>query len=1084
MSMPSWKMVLTGAALVLLALLILIPAWLIGTATGTGFLLRTASAELNGLTLTVNQPRALFRGLSFSEVTWHSAGTLVEAKNVDLTLSYFCKKGFTLCIDKLALSQLDADIAASEDKPEEETAAGLPTIKTPFGVLIHTVDLGNISLKGANASEWTNNINWQASDVRFRKSQLNIGQSSIHNALFRHDLNGHIELSGAYPLAIEQSVFVKAPQLANPVDAAISLGNTVEQLAISVRTRSPDTLNIEAQLAPLAKVFSGELRLGLETLDPNTIMSVPLTELNGAAFAQFSIDPEAETFHIDARSDGLSITYRNVPYLLTTDINTDHSGVIHVDNLKLASNNTNIDLGATVQPFKNSDFADLDSVLAWLQTLDAKATVKADKLAELAENIGGSVNGTLNFSPDKPLAITANGAALALPGTRIKQLAVNGALPLDLGSEQALNLNIDSLGVISGNNSVNNARLEISGKYSAHQLSITADGEQFKADSLLKGALASDRSRWSGTLETLQATAYNPASDNVIRLQEATALLWRAEPETIRIAPACLAINKAKLCTSATKLSPQSSSVDFTLEHLAADSLQAWWPKDFNWDGKLAGKGSLRKTGDAAPVLALTLDGGAGSFSSTVGDKTITQPYQGISISADAKAENFAAKLNVPREGQSDLLQGQVNLSGTDFSKLQGALNLSSFDLAVIAGLVPEAEIVQGILDIKLQLSGDVKTPIVGGTMALADGRLRLRDNPSDLQNLRLQGKFQKDTAIFDGSFTLGEGNGQLEGQFALSPPVKGQIRLWGENLEIESPPMIKLATTMDVNIGIDPDIIKITGDIAVPSGKITVAELPESAQSLSSDVKIVDSHPDAQATSKGPNMVMDLIATIGPDLSFKGFGASTKLKGKLKLEQTAGNPLQGTGAIDLVDGRYRGYGQKLDVRTGRLLFNDVLSSPNIELEAIRTIGETVAGIKVSGPAQSPEITPFSEPAMSNSDTLYAIVTGKLPDDDSRTDKGAVVAQAMLAGGLALGGGGIASGAEKLGISNFSIGSGDDTDLSVSGYLREDVFMEYGVNALGDGSVFKVRWDFAKRLSLEMINSLHSSLDLLYSRSF
>ncbi|NND38144.1 MAG: hypothetical protein HKO06_00960, partial [Pseudomonadales bacterium] len=78
----------------------------------------------------------------------------------------------------------------------------------------------------------------------------------------------------------------------------------------------------------------------------------------------------------------------------------------------------------------------------------------------------------------------------------------------------------------------------------------------------------------------------------------------------------------------------------------------------------------------------------------------------------------------------------------------------------------------------------------------------------------------------------------------------------------------------------------------------------------------------------------------------------------------------------------------------------------------------------------------------------------------------------------------IGSTAEKLGIENFNIGTGDGSDFQVSGYLDPTLYLEYGVNALGDGSTFKLRWDFARRLSLEFIGGLANSLDLFYSREF
>ncbi|MBT8148623.1 MAG: translocation/assembly module TamB domain-containing protein, partial [Gammaproteobacteria bacterium] len=163
---------------------------------------------------------------------------------------------------------------------------------------------------------------------------------------------------------------------------------------------------------------------------------------------------------------------------------------------------------------------------------------------------------------------------------------------------------------------------------------------------------------------------------------------------------------------------------------------------------------------------------------------------------------------------------------------------------------------------------------------------------------------------------------------------------------------------------------------------------------------------------------------------------------------------------------------------------NGPLGAPAIDIEEVREVSDATVGIKVSGPAREPELTPFSEPPLPDDEIIFRMVTGRVPGTKTTSSENQLIAQALVSSGIKFGGASISETAEKLGIQNFNVGTGDESDLLVSGYLDPSLYVEYGVNALGDGSTFKVRWDFARQLSLEMIGGLQSSLDLLYTREF
>ena len=120
--------------------------------------------------------------------------------------------------------------------------------------------------------------------------------------------------------------------------------------------------------------------------------------------------------------------------------------------------------------------------------------------------------------------------------------------------------------------------------------------------------------------------------------------------------------------------------------------------------------------------------------------------------------------------------------------------------------------------------------------------------------------------------------------------------------------------------------------------------------------------------------MAMDIDVAVGEDqLNFSGFGLTAKVQGHVHI----GDNLDTRGELWLNDGRYRAYGQKLDVRRARLLFAGPLDQPYLDIEAIRKTDDIVAGIRLSGSAEQPTTQIFSEPAMSQEQALSYLVLGR-----------------------------------------------------------------------------------------------------------
>jgi translocation and assembly module TamB len=230
----------------------------------------------------------------------------------------------------------------------------------------------------------------------------------------------------------------------------------------------------------------------------------------------------------------------------------------------------------------------------------------------------------------------------------------------------------------------------------------------------------------------------------------------------------------------------------------------------------------------------------------------------------------------------------------------------------------------------------------------------------------------------------------------------------------------------------------------------------------------------------------VDVVASVEPSLRIRGFGGEIRPKGSVRVMLERSGVLIGRGTIDIEEGRYTGYGQQLTIRKGQAIFNGPLNQPFINLEAVRQVDTVVAGIRVTGPASEPVATLFSEPAMSDSQILYYIIAGKAPGTGTEDDNTAV-RNALLSVGL-MGGQPLARDiASKVGIDDLQMataGSGQETAVTLSGYINPRTYLQYGISVFQPVNTLTVRYRLRDNLFLEAVNGIASALDLLYAFEF
>ena len=165
-----------------------------------------------------------------------------------------------------------------------------------------------------------------------------------------------------------------------------------------------------------------------------------------------------------------------------------------------------------------------------------------------------------------------------------------------------------------------------------------------------------------------------------------------------------------------------------------------------------------------------------------------------------------------------------------------------------------------------------------------------------------------------------------------------------------------------------------IRGKVEVPSALLKPQTLSDQAVPLSADIRVVNT-ADGKARAKLAKSMRqwdinaDIELLLQDKVRFEGFGLSSDLSGQLRLQQQKQRGLQAHGEIDLKAGgnkepRYEAYGQKLTIRQGRLLFAGPVTQPALSIEAVKTVGDKVVGVRVEGRANAPTMQLIADTPM------------------------------------------------------------------------------------------------------------------------
>jgi translocation and assembly module TamB len=710
----------------------------------------------------------------------------------------------------------------------------------------------------------------------------------------------------------------------------------------------------------------------------------------------------------------------------------------------------------------------------WAERLQASLELNLPRLAQLWPDLQGQLAGTLSLAGTRQAPqgeLVLEGAKVVFQSNRLERLEM--AASLEQGERGRLQLTAN--GLQAGDTDLGQLQLNADGSRQAHQANLSLRGPLLDLSMALDGALRGDD--WRGRLLRVELDA----KGQQWALQQPAAVVRLANGR-ITLGAHCWGSGPATLCAEDQRLLPDPQ-LRYRLRDFPLESLAAHLPDNLIWQGEINADLSLDLP-SAGPSGTIRVDAGPGTLRMRDGEQWLEFPYATLALDSDLTPKRVDSHLRF-EGGELGELDARVQVDpSTEAKTISGTFRLSNFDLSVAKPFVTQVERLDGHLNGRGDLSGSLAQPQINGELILSDAEIAGSELPMSFEQLQVRAVIEGDRMQVDGDWRSGEqGRGDIAGTLDWHDALDLNIRVKGSRLPVIVEPYAELEVEPDLRLELADDQLAVSGKVRVPRGDITVRDLPPATVRVSEDAVIVGKEAEEEAQT--PLAIrMDIDVEVGQDrLRFSGFGLTADLEGYLHI----GDDLDTRGELNLNNGRYRAYGQRLTIRRAQLLFTGVLTQPFLNIEAIRRFEaeNVIAGLRITGSAEQPRVDVFAEPAMSQEEALSYLVLGRPLGTESGDNN--MLAQAAL--GLGLAGSSSITGnvAQRLGIQDFQLdteGSGTETSVVASGRLTDRLTLRYGVGVFESANTVAVRYQLTKRIFLEAASGLASSLDIFYRRNF
>ena len=328
---------------------------------------------------------------------------------------------------------------------------------------------------------------------------------------------------------------------------------------------------------------------------------------------------------------------------------------------------------------------------------------------------------------------------------------------------------------------------------------------------------------------------------------------------------------------------------------------------------------------------------------------------------------------------------------------VNGRIRLNAPDLEAFKNLMPIGQILKGRLVGEATITGRLGDPQLHGTLNGDNLYYRNHAQGVILDNGVLRSRLQGQKWYIDNLTFHRGGTATLTGEVGLigSSPDVNESAVFNKYHMLDKPNRRLTLSGNAKMLYTDATGITLTGNLKADEGRFGFQD--SSMPTLSDDVVVVGEERKVQ-TATTP-ISLNLALDLNDKFRFSGEGLDVLLGGTLNITAQPGREVQGVGTVRVVKGKYKAYGQDLNINKGMISFVGPLDNPNLNIRATRNLSPVGAGVEVLGNLNNPRVSLVADEAMSEKDKLSWLILNRASSGSDGDEAAlATAASAWLAG--------------------------------------------------------------------------------------
>lgn len=1045
-----------------------------GTQSGSRWVIRQIVNKSNQSLGLSSVNGTLLTGLSIQNFRYNDPETEVTLETADFRWYPLSLLAGRFSIDSLRAEGLRYEYrSGSAQQPDQTNSA----FSMPLTLSINEADIHDIRIR----------IN----GGRYQLDAASISGDLDSDAL---SLDQFTVVKGALSVRVVGSMAVQSPYV---LQAAVDwkyLPDDTSRFEGSLRVQgSPDHITLEHELIqPLAVTTKGEIKFGdapyaklssisnsirwpfdaerLLITSDNTVAVLEgwLNDYKVSATSEFnSVNLPRTRLKIDALGNLEMLQITSLTANSKDDrLNAQGHGKILFDPVSMVDANFQVSLGVNRLTLKGK----------MGNTADLTWRVSAPRLKDILPQLAGSIEGNGRVKGKWPgLSLSGNltGNQIAYQNYSLNSARIRAsALATDLQSQ----IDVSAKELNLAGEAIEKIDLKIKGSPQHHHVDVAANNSSVAFTGILEGGY--NDGNWDTKLIKSEFTA-----NQFGRWELNAPVAMRVSRDDVNIETACWRRNPANLCLHGCWNRQVDINAGAVLEDFPLEIFNNRLPHGSRLQGLL---GAQLTVSGSLPRLQTRLNAAAPNgaiLTETETEQTIRYAWRDLSLRVVGDRDYWRINTALDLQ-QPGYIKGDLTVNAQH--ELTGQINAELDSIAWLVVFVPQLNDLDGRLILDSRIGGTVESPRYEVTAGLHHGQAGVPAFGLAFNDIELEADSTSRKEIsLKGSARSGKGKLDLTGR--LTDPVLDtqqlELKVTGEGVETVNLQQAYVVASPDLLIKLKRHRLDLTGSVRVPKAEVKISSPPVSAVTVSDDAVSIDSAGEVIGQSKGGiDVYNDIRLQLDNDVNFQGYGFESRVTGALDIKEEPGKPTQAYGELMVIEGRYKAYGQQLNVEQGRLTFRGPYDNPALAIRAVRVTSDATVGLEIGGTLKKPRSRLFSTPSLPESEIMAILLTGRPMADASEKDANALY-NAVLLLGIERGANIANQISTKFGLDVVTVGSDSTTNqnsLLLGKYLTPRLYVRYAIGLFDQTSSFGLEYKLSKNLKLEAKTGQEQSMDLMY----